>query len=218
MWTKDSGFTGNCIGEVQSGETRISGMRIKSARGPQQSIFVFAEHIEYPKIKKGSQAIKYHRMAGIGAYGWDDPTNRIMKAAGKKRIPKGADLMLCSGNDEDGKAWEGASLWFLKKKKVVHDWIRLPARASLKSKFVGIQKETVKEFFKWLEETLKDDHDGLKWMAKIDRKKAMRFNQGDAYFTQRMGGSIPATKPGKSKEPTLTRIVKSWGKKKATKK
>ena len=113
MWTKDCGFTGSCIGQIEEGEVRVAGMKIRAGRGPQQSIFVYVEHVEYPKRKtkmipgKAYPVItKYTRMAGIGAYGWDNPTKRLMAAAGKKNIPKGAQLMLGSLTDEDGKNWE----------------------------------------------------------------------------------------------------------------
>ena len=219
MWYKGCGYMKYTISDIWQGQVKISGIRIFSKRGPQESIFVFAEHVQYPKnFKTGKE--KFTHMAGIGAYGWDNPTARILKAAGK-RIPKGAELMVGSESDGKGHDWVNVSLWFLnnkdrKKDKIVNDWIRLPERESLKSKFLGILPSTVEEFFKWLEQAVKENgsSEGEKWLSKINRKKALRFNQGDAYFAAHLKEQIPATRPGKPDKPTLSKIVKAWTKKK----
>lgn len=47
-----------------------------------------------------------------------------------------------------------------------------------------------------------------KEIAAIDVYKGSRFNQGDAYFAQRAGADIPATKVGEAEEPILTQAFK----------
>lgn len=217
MWRKDSGYMKDIIGQLGDGEMNLDHMEIHTKRGPQESIFVYVQYCRFPKKEKGKKQKPpvYRHMAGIGGYGWDDPLPRLLKAA-KKKLPKGAEAMVGSQFGADGE-FETVDLWWKGKKgktgKVVHDWIKLPRKTSLQSRFVGITRSTAREFFKWLEEQIGDyDNDARKWFNKIDRRKKLRFNQGDAFFAHHFKKPIPATAPGKARETILTKRVKQMGK------
>jgi hypothetical protein len=155
-------------------------------------------------------------MAGVAGYGWGDQVPIILKAA-KKKLPKDSEPMVFSAYDGPKKQFIGLSLIIKrkgKKEKLIHEWIKLKKKPSLEAPWLGITKETKKEFFTWLEEqTNEAGEDAKKWFKTIKQKGAARFNQGDAFFARHLGKPIPASKPGKASEPIMNRYCKQLGKK-----
>ena len=47
-----------------------------------------------------------------------------------------------------------------------------------------------------------------KHIEKIDFETGGRFNQGDAYFADKLDVKTPTTEPGKSDEPVITKLIK----------
>jgi len=227
MWHKRCGYTGDTIASFGHGQLEIDGMDLHAKRGPQDSIFLFARYRKYPhlpgsngrKIKFGPPINMF--MAGIGGCGYDDPLPRLLKAAGKKGLPKGANAQIGSLSTGDKKRYEIVDLWWEGKKgkigKIIQNWIKLPSKAHFRSRWVGLTRSTIKEFFKWLEEQANEaGPNEQKWFAKIDKKHALRFNQGDAFFAMHTKDPIPATKTGKAKEPVISKMIKKMGEPKAT--
>lgn len=50
------------------------------------------------------------------------------------------------------------------------------------------------------------------WIRQIDLDRGKRFNQGDAYFADRLGTDTPATEPGKALPTMMSRLVGNDGK------
>lgn len=44
-------------------------------------------------------------------------------------------------------------------------------------------------------------------IAGVKLTQGVRYNQGDMYFTEKVGMPLDATKPGKSEEPTITKLI-----------
>lgn len=213
MWHKDRGYIKHTIAQFNEGDIHIAGLSIIGKRGRQENIFfVFVEYNAYPG--KGKH-ISLH-MAGVAAYGWDDPTNRILKAWGK-RLPPHKEKFLGWLTTAEGKKFVTIDLLVKGKngkEKFLPEVVKLKQTARLDTRWTGLTKSTTKEFFKWLAQVADDYGKPAKeWFAKINQKKALRFNQGDAYFAQHLKKSIPATRPGKATTPVFMKVVKAWAKK-----
>jgi hypothetical protein len=212
-WHKGTGFTAPIVAQIILGKGRVSGINVCAKRGPQESLFLFAEHAEYPKrVKSGVPSVTiYTRMAGVAGYGWESGLPKLMKAAGKRKLPKGAMVFAGTSDNGKGKCYEVVDLAIPgkngKKDRFIREWIKLPQRPELEAQFVGITPETAKKFFKWLK-TVAKEHSAEDWFKKIDQKTALHFNQGDAFFAKAMKQSTPASPVGKANEPILTKMFK----------
>lgn len=75
------------------------------------------------------------------------------------------------------------------------------------SEWVGVQPESIQ----FLEDMIKsedENHYVDDKLRSIKFDKALRFNQGDAYFAKHVDHAPPATVPGAAQEPVLTQLLK----------
>ena len=209
-WVKGRNHIFPVVAQLLNGEACIAGLRLQATRGPQESIFLFAQHTEYPKSTKGKVAdTKYTRMAGVGGYGWGSALPVLMKAANKRKLPKGAEVWMGSSSDGKGNDFEVVDLIIRRKKKerFVREWIKLRHKPEFDAPWLGITPETAKKFFQWLKKIAKENR-AEDWFKKIDQQAALHFNQGDAFFAKAMKQPTPASPVGKAKEPILTKMFK----------
>jgi hypothetical protein len=68
--------------------------------------------------------------------------------------------------------------------------------------WVGMNDESMR----FLQNLLKSD-EAPGELKKLDLSKALRFNQGDAYFADKFGNDIPATEIGKAEPTTMSKIL-----------
>ena len=153
-------------------------------------------------------------LAGVGCYGFDDPTPRIAEALGVNLDDYDYDDVVHGYTSWGDK---GYFEFHLTKEvdgdfKVVKE-LRLPGKGNehLDSRFVGVTPETREEFFKWLEgmPAYRNKYEPWfkEWVEKCRADGGTRFNQGDAFFTTNIGVDLQATSPGDAKTPTLLRAL-----------
>jgi len=84
--------------------------------------------------------------------------------------------------------------------------------------FVGVKADSVRWFRDKLAEKAADTtslsepfeydvYDVPDSLRRVDWSKALRFNQGDAYFAARVGAATPATEPGMTNPTILSRLL-----------
>lgn len=81
------------------------------------------------------------------------------------------------------------------------------------SEFVGVLPDSLD----WFENKIKEgdwggDSSVPAALLKIDLRKGQRFNQGDAFFAQNLGGGIPGTPPGEAQPTVMSQIIKNMTK------
>lgn len=209
-------FTGGCLAQIWEGNVQMCKFDIRAKRGPQDSIMLLAIYTDYQDKKTVRKFL-----SGIAGCGYDDVTGRIMKAAGKKRIPRGYELYSVGHGYEPGKV-KTVSLDLISKEKIEKDnngklqqkvkfgWIKIPFKKGLDSKWIGLQPETINLFYEWLATLVKeiDEEELTKWFNSIETKKLKRVNQGDQFFSDRIGlKDNNSTKPGKCKKPIIEKML-----------
>jgi len=213
MQTESSGFASNCIAQIQHGEVQLAGFDIIAARHDlQNSVFVFVQHHEYEPRKE-------YYMAGIGCYGFKDNLDWLKENRPEiyKRIPE-------KYLDEE-KYWHSSCSSYPSGEWGAHffpeaddnydpdDNYQLVIKSTecprpeLSDLWIGVNQETFKAFQEWLETVAPKEY-----LAKIDLNKALRFNQGDAFFAANLGGETPATEVGQQQPTIFSEIIKDWKK------
>jgi hypothetical protein len=204
MWKEGGPFCEPYIAQMTEGHMDICRFDITAKRGPQNGVFVFAHTFEETK-KKGN--FKHTYFGGIGCSGYIDKVEAVLTKLGREKDINDDDW--CSGSEclggkntiyliENCKTGERIVYWDESKNgeyNYSNDW-------------VGVKKETVKEFFCWLDSLAEDfDSDMKKWIARCKKSKKLRYNQGNAFFTAHAGMKLEATEVGKSKTPTALKLI-----------
>lgn len=78
-------------------------------------------------------------------------------------------------------------------------------------KFVGAEPTTLEQFFKWAGKILEYEclDKGLEWLEKCKAETPIRCNQGDKFFSEKLGIDNQATKIGEAKPTILGEVLKS---------
>jgi len=203
---------------INHGDVNFGSLTIVVIRGSQQSVFVYARE------GWGEDAKCF---AGIGAYGYEDNTERVCLAAGltKEQIGQYKDIEISSshGEDKEGDKWHIQGYKVKMEDLDFHDGsytqhmdeFETEYDETLEPQFVGVLPETAKEFFAWVEECIKEEgneKDALDWLEKCKSAEALRFNQGDQFFVSQLGDQTPATKPGEAEPTIMSAIIDTWKK------
>ena len=75
----------------------------------------------------------------------------------------------------------------------------------VEEKYVGV----LPEYIQYLQALLREE-DVPEVLKTLDFSHALRFNQGDAYFTDRFNKDVPATRPGKAEPTILSEVIKNY--------
>lgn len=199
-WQGGKGFTGDIIARIEHGSISLLDFEVVAIRGPQKSIIVC---VESKKWSSDDGDIVIRRMAGIGAYGFNDPIGEWIDELGIELGPKD-DYLFGSSYDSAGK-YEGPEFKTLD----IHregggmetykvPWSEAMAKR-LVPQWVGVLPETVTEMIRFLRDFYDDDREGLAWADKIEKAKPLRVNQGDMFFAKHLGVDPQATPPGETK-------------------
>lgn len=218
MWCEDRGYVEPTIAQINSGNVSLSDFAIDAIRGPQSAIFVKVISIRYKKQIDGE---KYkppdvRRLAGIGCYGYEDPHERVMDEESLN-----PEEWTFDGHGSCTDSEGNAHLFFTFYKKTQegekpskYKEIKRPAGGEYETDLVGVKESTLKEFIKWLkgDEDYQWEDDYKEWVDKIEKAKALRFNQGDMFFANNVGAPLSVTPPGKQEEPMMHSIVNAMSK------
>jgi hypothetical protein len=209
-WQDGGRFVSPTVMQIEEGTLSYKDVNIVARRGPQNGVYAVIQTTIYPptitedcsKCKVKAKAYrheascpdfvdtKYVVMVGCGVYGYS------------------------------GEEWVGVTD---DSKKFLIDWtqgsekieVPLPRlmfnklfsddqiRAALALKGQVVSRFTDENVFVESDSHHFEDH-----IRKLDLSKALRFNQGDAYFANKVGTDIPATPPGTAQEPWLTQALK----------
>lgn len=181
-WTEESGWAEPTVMQVESGTLTYKDVHILALRGPQNGVFAAIWTEKYDEEGEGD----------------------------KKRVVKKVTGMVgCGVYGFDKDKWVGVTRatrsWWQKKLRAFRmrtEKIRVteyPPEG--KRKRVRIHKSREKSF----------DIDVPDELRVLKFGKALRFNQGDRYFAQHLGGEIPATEAGEQTEPVMSEIIANMG-------
>jgi len=199
-WYPSQGFSSNVIAKISEGDIRISGFEIQATRGPQNSVIAYVCSTNY----KTSETRRMFAVSGNGFE--DDEELRIIKRANQLGFSITTKLPVCIGLTSGwGQKESGEQYFYIEAfgENEENVEIEIPFDESLQSKWVGIQPETMEFAFKWLYETLGGDHhigDGERkdWYDKIRKVQAVRYNQGDVFFTSVKESQTPIGEANKT--------------------
>jgi hypothetical protein len=199
MWTPGRSYVENTIAQINSGDVQMSEFSITAVRHEAQSaVFALATCRRY-----GENA-ETRCLAGIGCYGFTDPSPIIYAAAGIN--PDEWDDCYI-GHFYHGKE-TGITVHYAKGEK--YHSLKMPNEERFDSRWVGVLPETLNAFFAWLE-TQTDPKDSEppngEWLRTCREQGGLRFNQGDAYFASMGVDHLEATPVGQSEEPVINRVV-----------
>lgn len=206
MWVKNREFIKPTIAEIFEGEVRISKFRIKAVRGSQNSIFVYAETYKVVKKSDKKSEFVYRRMAGIGSYGYDDPSQRM------------ADYFKIKLEDYDdfwdsyvcgkGKVYNCLTLIKDGKRSEFRVGETEENKEYFSSQWVGVTRETYNEFIFWLNSFAKNEGEKFElWLKKIKETTPIRVNQGDMFFEDNLDISLGGTEIEKASSPFFMQVI-----------
>lgn len=198
MWNENCDFTKPIIAQISSGSLDLAGFDITAIRGPQCAIFIYACCTDY----KDDKATKY-RFAGIGCTGYKDTVVEVLKQFGRE--PKD-DENWCSCSNHLGMHFISCHET---NEQIVYWDERTQGKYDYGADWVGVLPSTLEEFFKWLTSLAEDEDDFKEWIEKCKKTDALRFNQGDMFFSENAGMKLSATKIGESQAPVITNIIQS---------
>jgi len=203
MWVKDGSYRKPVIAQINDGDIQIAGFDITAIRGSQYGIFVFASALE----NVAKDEFKYRYFGGIGCSGYRDTVKEVLSSLG--RSPDISDKWV-SGSGCDGVRDERYILNLETEEKIVYWDCEKQGPYDYDKDWVGVLPKTIEEYLSWLE-TMKDDSgkDFEEWLEKIKKNPSkLRFNQGDAFFSENLKIPLPATKPGESDGPIIHEMIK----------
>jgi len=202
MWRDKGSFVKPIIALLRSGSLDICHFEIELKRGPQNGVFVFASE----GVRRGNT---YHTryFGGIGCSGYVDKVEEILKSLNRGTEE---DDFWVSGS-ESGPDVKGIHYIenYKTREKIVYWDEDKQGKYDYGADWVGVKKETLNEFFKWLEELAENEGDDStkKWIKLCKKSKKLRYNQGNAFFAKNLGVNLEATKVGKAKEPIANKII-----------
>jgi len=209
-WQEGGRFVEPTVMQVDHGSLSYKDVSICAVRGPQNGVYAVVESTIYPpsltgdcsKCKAKAKShwhekgcpdfvdTKYLVMVGCGVYGYsgedwvgvDDESKKFLvdwiQKSSEEEIPMPRQLVNKLATEGD-------------------------IKAHFASKGQKVTRITEENIFIAYESFAFEDH-----IRKIDLSKALRFNQGDAYFASKLGTEIPATEPGTAEEPWMTQMLK----------
>jgi len=212
MWVDGGSYCKPVIAQISEGSLILCDFEITAKRGPQNGIFIFARVFD-SKPKKG----KYTYFAGIGCSGYVDKIEEILAKLGR---PQDYDENWCSGSSSGPNEPTIHYIENLETREHIVYWDEnKKGKYDYGNDWVGVKKETLEEFFKWLDSLVESEYDTdmKKWIARCKKSKKFRYNQGNAFFTAHAGLGLEATEVGKARTPVIMKIIDGIPTKKGSK-
>ena len=203
MWVKDGPYRKPVIAQIIDGNIQIAGFDITAIRGSQSGIFVFAS--AFKNVAKDE--FKNFYFGGIGCSGYRDTVEETLSSLG--RSPDISDKWV-SGSGFDGELDTRFILNLETGERIVYWDCNKQGPYDYDKDWIGVLPKTIEEYLSWLETTKEDlGKDFEEWIEKIKKNPSkLRFNQGDAFFSDKLKIPLPATRAGESEGPILHDIIK----------
>jgi hypothetical protein len=211
LWQEgSSSFVSPVVMQINNGDLSFGGNRVVAV--PAQTVSGILIYIESYDYRDGNPVTT--RFAGVACSGYDYKRVTRNACAALKLNP--ADWELSStgscGDDRDitlsrvrGKESDKTLKYSFRDKKAMRRY---------ETRYVGVTKAAVNELLGFLAREIGwYDKEGQKWLTKVRRAKALRYNQGDAYFASHLGNKLCGTKPSKAQTPLLIRALTGKSKK-----
>lgn len=214
LWREGESFTSPVVMQINNGSLSFGRNTIVAI--PSQTVSGVLIYIESRDYSKEKTVVTH--FAGVACSGYDYKRITRNACAALKVNPAEWELLSTSSC---GDARE-IELTHIKRKDSfktlkysAHD---KSAMRRYEPRYVGVTKAAVKELLDFLDRQISEyDKEGQKWLTKVRAAKALRYNQGDAYFYTRLrlGNNPCVTKPSKARIPLLIRALTGKPKKKA---
>lgn len=209
-WQEGGRFVEPTVMQIDHASLSYKDVSIRAVRGPQNGVYAVVETTIYPpsvaedcpKCKAKAKSYRHEQdcadfvdtkhlvMIGCGVYGYS------------------------------GEEWVGVTD---ESKKYLSDWIKrsdeeeipmprqlfnkLATEDDIKTRLADkgqrVTRVTEENVFVAYESFQFEEH-----IRQIDLSKALRFNQGDMYFANKLGVDVPATPPGQADESILIKALK----------
>lgn len=207
-WQEGGAHCEPYIASINEGDATIGPLTINAVRhNAQNSIFILAtEHI-YEKDKPS--IVRY--FAGIGCYGFKNEVKLALEKLG--RMDELDKFEWCSMSTHEN----GVSKHYVEKfdKETMQRLESIETdNYDLDELWEGVNKETLNAFFAWLD-SVAERHskyptkDLCEWIDKCKAQKPESFNQGDAYFAEKVDAEVPKSEVGSERpSPVFHGILK----------
>jgi hypothetical protein len=187
-------------------EGRYKQLYIKANRDEeQQSIFIVAFTSEHETEDKTSEVF-----AGIGCYGFGDNEQEYLISKGIDVDLKRDDIHVIHSSkrtkDGEKESLEIVQFWDEGKKSKKLHIVPVDKGVNLYP-WVGVNASTLEKFKNFLE-AWAGEEDKEEWFKNIDWDNLVRYNQGDAFFTEKIGTDLGASKVGEAEVPLLMQTLK----------
>jgi hypothetical protein len=145
-------------------------------------------------------------MVGCGVYGYKDNVEEVLKKLGRK-VKEGECWM-------DGSSSNGTHMLTCfhddgRNEEIVYHDERKDGPYSYADAWIGVSKKSMRflrdMFNDWCTDNGIEKDSPLRNILKGTK---LRFNQGDAFFANKLGTEVPATSPGSPDAPVLHRLLK----------
>lgn len=196
-WTKASSFIKPVIMQINSGDFTYLDVNIHAVRGPKNGVYaaIWTSKYQEQSKEKGAPYVPptVTGMVGIGCYGFKNEVDLVLAEKGRK--PEPGDFWNSHQSNKSGE-WRH----FLENWREVNGALTKVESIEYKGYdlddlWVGVEKAEIE----FLQKFLKDEDNGIpEELGNIDLTKATRFNQGDAFFAEKLGAPLPGTLPGES--------------------
>lgn len=202
LWKEGLGYGKPVIAQFIEGEFNMAGVTIIAKRGPQQAIFIHAydggqwKQVDKDGILEWTQVESAKYFCAIGCYGFADLTEDYVKSKGIT-LPAPYEDLLWFSAIRDGKDYIG---YLYKSEETL---IEVDKDIEL-NPWTGVTAETLEQFKSWLKEVAEEEY-----FNRIGWDDLLRFNQGDMYITDRIGGKLPGSMIGEQQDPILIQALKT---------
>lgn len=200
-----SDFVKPTVAQINEGDIYVFGFHIHAIRGRQNAIFTVGE-MRDPK----SEDYKHIYFGGIGCSGFMNTPLEVLKSLGREDEydPEDDHWMQGMGGGlhtiANVKTGLNITYW---------DESVLGPYDDRFDKWVGVEQQTLADFFSYLERLMEDEfsyNDAFKaWVENCEKSKTGTFNQGDAFFADKLNFNTPVSEVGDvPPEPILTQMLK----------
>lgn len=201
MWTPGMDYINPTIAQINEGDLTIGGFEIHAARGLQNSIFVVGSY-------RYGRGFNRRYFGGVAGNPWRDTVAEVLKEAGI--VDDGEDIW-CDVSELDPDGDEIRSVVSARtQKSIVYHREREHGKYDMSKDYRGILPRTFQEFCIWAGhlDMMYYDKKYQEWYKNVTNAEPQCYNQGDAFFSGRLGHDIPATPIGEKQSlPLLIQVL-----------
>lgn len=196
-------FQNNIVGTIQFGEIAFGPFSIHAERGPDNGIYILVEETIYEPDKQQAFILLG---CGIYGYGYDieDTSDPMYALVQIHQDGEEEEIFYFNGEDDFFISPEAKQNAIELSKDHANPVVDIKAVLVGSAVWYGVRQHNI-DFLVNMYTKYVGDYPPAGF--KPDFSQAVRFNQGDAYFADRIGFEVPATAIGKAESTILSNLI-----------